>query len=1060
MKVFVLIATFLLSLFSGTANAQVPDEIQNPWITGINKLPARTSIWPASTITEASKTTYDNSSWVKSLNGSWQFHWSPDPDSRPVDFYKPTYNRSTWKTIPVPSTIERQGYGVPLYTNSVYPFKVDPPNVMGVPDSSYTTFNQRNPVGSYTRTFTVPESWSGNQILIHFAGVSSAAFVWVNGKQVGYTQGSRLPAEFDITSVVKKGENLLAVEVYKYCDGSYLEDQDYWRLTGMYRDVFLRMIPKVSLWDVYAEPKVDLESKQGKIALHYTAGNFTSKSAKNISLSVSILSPDGKPMNKVRSYPLNTIVSGFSSEMVLPDIELGKVQLWYDEKPVRYIVLVELKNKGKTIEAYKLPVAFRKLEVSGNKILFNGATLKIKGVNRHEFSRDQGWVVSKEQMIEELKLMKQGNINFVRTAHYPNDPRWYELCDEYGMMVLDEANVESHGLSYHKRVLPGDKPEWTFGCVDRMKRMVIRDRQFPCVVMWSLGNEAGFGDAFMEMRKTTHANDPEKRLIQYADMNLAGDVDSQTYPTIAWLKQHLAGKATRKGEQGQHTFEGQHGKYPSGKPFIMNEYCHAMGNSLGNISDYWELIYENDLLAGGFIWDWIDQALNKESCNSKSGFVYGGDFGDYPNNGNFCVNGIIGADLKPHPHYFEMQKVYQPIYLKLIKKEPLTIEIINHNYATNTSEYLFSYQLIEDGILTTEKVLPSIDVAPQHSQELVLADLEFDADKETFIKLAFKLKDDCVWANKNQLVAWEQFKISEGKPVQSKQQIDGKGKVILKENTSNYTISGEQFELVIDKSVGMISSLKYNAKAVISDKVHFNFWRALTDNDKGWKVDKKMGVWENEGENFTLKSIETSTLENGAIQLVSSYLFNSTQTKAQIIHMVFPDGKVQFDVDVDIPEGVPNVPRIGLQFVINENLENIEWYGRGPHENYFDRKTGAAIGIYQSTVSDWISPYVRPQENANRCDVRWIKLGSAGSGIQFSADAENPLSVSAWPYSQKTLSSAAHDFELRKSGQITVNIDHRQMGVGGDNSWGNPVMDKYQIKPGNYSYGFTLQQVK
>jgi beta-galactosidase len=563
----------------------------------------------------------------------------------------------------------------------------------------------------------------------------------------------------------------------------------------------------------------------------------------------------------------------------------------------------------------------------------------------------------------------------------------------------------------------------------------------------------------MEMRKVTLKNDPEQRLIQYADMNLAGDVDSQTYPTIEWLMQHLAGKAVRKGEQGQVTFEGQHGKYPSGKPFVMNEYCHAMGNSLGNISDYWEVIYKYDLFAGGFIWDWIDQALNKDASDIKSGFVYGGDFGDFPNNNNFCVNGIIGADLNPHPHYYEMKKVYQPVYFRLINQQPLTIEIINHNYAVNTNEYQFSYKIIQNGIVTGEKILPAVDLSPQETNTLVLDDLNFDRSAETYITLSFSLKNDCIWAEKNFVVAWEQFKLSGEKPGQTRNYVDSGGDMKLIDNNDNFSIEGVNFKAVIDKSSGLLSSLIYNNRSVISGTTRFNFWRALTDNDIGWKVDRKLGVWKVEGENYTLKNIEESRMEDGAIKIVSTYVFKTTLTTAKVEHTIFADGRIEVDAGFNIPDGTVNVPRIGLQFEISESLNKLEWYGRGPHENYFDRKTSAAIGIYKSTVNDWTTPYVRPQENGNRCDVQWINFSGYEGGIQFSAGSDNPLSVSAWPYSQDVLSKTTHDFELKKQNKIVVNIDHKQMGVGGDNSWGNPVMDKYQIKPGTYHYQFTIKQV-
>lgn len=1045
------------SLIAFNSFSQVPKEIQDPWKIGINKLPPRTAIWPSPDVDHAKSSKYEHNVWIQSLNGQWDFKWSPDPDSRPIDFYKNDFDRKSWETIPVPSTIERQGYGIPLYVNITYPFKVNPPMVMDTPDSTFSSFSQRNPVGSYTRTFIVPEDWSDKQIIVHFGGISSAAFVWVNGHKVGYTQGSRLPAEFDITQYVTKGENLMAVEVYKYCDGSYLEDQDFWRLSGIYRDVFLRAVPKVTLWDVYAEPKVDLDSKEGTISVHYSAANFTNKDSKKHSITLSVLSPSGVKIVDEKTFEIDRIQTGFNKELKLPGIPVGEVQLWFDEKPIQYTVQVELKNKKEAVEAYSLPVAFRKLEVSGNLMLLNGMPLKIRGVNRHEFEPDQGYVVSEEQMIKELKLMKQANINFVRTSHYPNDPRWYALCNKFGMMVMDEANLETHELSYHKRVLPGDKPEWMYGCVDRMRRMVIRDRQNPSVMMWSLGNEAGFGDTYLEMRKVTLENDPEQRLIQYADMNLAGDVDSQTYPSIDWLYQHINSKATRKGERGQISHEHQHGKYPSGKPFIMNEYCHAMGNSLGNISDYWEVIYAHDLLGGGFIWDWIDQAIWKEPSGTNNGFVYGGDFGDFPNDGNFCVNGIIGADLIPHPHYKELQKVYQPVYFKMIQNQPLTIDLTNHNQAINTNEYQFTYQIIEDGNVVKTQIMAAMDLAPLEKKQFVFDELEYDADKETFITLAFSLKRDASWAEKDFVVAWEQFKLSEGTkdPVHVSTPIGNK--LSVKENENSYAVTGDDFEAVFNKSTGMLSNLSYNGVPIVMNEVQFNFWRALTDNDEGWKVDQKMGVWKDEGTNFTLTCFEIDSIIQNSLTVVSSYTFNETQSTANVRQTILNNGAISFDVQIQIPEGVANVPRIGLQFEMNKILSDVEWYGRGPHENYLDRKTSAAFGIYSSSVDEWITPYVRPQENANRSDVRWINLGNDGSEVHFLAHGKQPMSVSAWPYTQEMLENATHDFELVEHDNLILNIDMKQMGVGGDNSWGLPVMEKYQVKPGSYSYQFVLQ---
>ncbi|MEI7421407.1 MAG: glycoside hydrolase family 2 TIM barrel-domain containing protein [Prolixibacteraceae bacterium] len=1052
----IILAFASVLLCASLANAQKNDW-ENEEIFGINKLPARTTIWPSPTLEDARHSDYENSLWVKSLNGTWSFHWSPDPQSRPVDFYKPEFSRKGWAAIQVPSTIERQGFGIPLYTNSTYPFKANPPFVMDEPDPKYTTFTQRNPVGSFCRNFLVPENWKGKRIILHLAGASSGTYVYLNGHKVGYSQDSRLPAEFDLSDFLIHGENFLAIETYKYCDGSYLEDQDYWRFSGIFRDVFIRAVPQKSLWDLYAQPILNLEKKQGCIALHYSPVNFSDKPDEGYSVDVSVTSPSGSQTLVNKSFRLGPFTTGFGSEVSLPEIDLGKIQLWYDEKPVQYSVLVELKQNSKVIEAYKLPVAFRKIEVSGNTLLLNGEKFKIRGVNRHEFSPNQGWTISREQMIRDLQLMKQANINFVRNAHYPNDPRFYELCDQYGIMVLDEANVESHGMSYHRRILPGDQPGWTAACVDRMKRMVIRDRQFPCVLMWSLGNEAGYGNAFLKMREATRENDPELRLIQYADMNLAADVDSQTYPTIEWLKQHLQGKAARKGEHGESSNEEQHGKYPSGKPFLLNEYCHSMGNSLGNFSDYWDLIYQNEMLIGGFTWDWIDQGLWKNPKDPTSGFVYGGDFGDYPNNNNFCINGLIGPDRKVHPHYYELQKVYQPVSFRLISNNPLTVEITNRLHTSNLNEYDFKYELIADGEKLIRGLLKPVDIASLVTKKQVLSDeIKLGPKKEYFLTVQLILKKDCKWAKQGDIVAWEQFQIPGQQPTPENAPVASVKPLKTEETKDHFIIKGENFTVKLDRSTGLISEYIKGSRPVISDKVRFNFWRALTDNDLGWKVDKKMQKWEKEAANYRLIHFTMEQSKENIVLLTSSYLFGNTNSTAKIQHLIYPDGKIRLNFEMDIPETSPNVPRIGLQFEIDKGLQEIAWFGRGPHENYLDRKTSAAVGLYHSTIKEWITPYVRPQENANRTEVRWISFGKGNMQIQFQAEGERTFSVSAWPYTQEILAQTAHNYELKEHLRTVVNIDCAQMGVGGDNSWGLPVLDQYQLKTGKYQYSFSI----
>ena len=1036
--------------------AQIPPEIQDANIIGINKLPPRTAIWPAPSAQDAQNTNYEHSVWVKSLNGKWDFFWSPDPQSRPVNFYKPEFNRNDWKKIKVPSIIERQGYGTPLYVNSTYPFKVNPPFIMDEPNHKYTTFKQRNPVGSFCRTFLLPEEWGNDkEIILHLAGAGPAAFIWINGEKVGYTQDPRLPAEFSINKYLKKGENLLAIEVYKYCDGSYLEDQDFWRLSGIFRDVFIRAVPKISLWDIYAQPELDLSSHKGKINLHYTPANFTEKRDSDYKINISVFSPLGKKLVN-KNFKIKDFAPGFGKESKLPAIELDTVQLWYDESPIQYKVLVELSKKGKTIEAYKLPVAFRKIEVDGNKILLNGKKFKIRGVNRHEFSPDQGWVISKEEMIKDLELMKRGNVNFIRNAHYPNDPRWYELCDQYGIMIMDEPNIESHGLSYLRKVLPADLPEWSKACIDRMQRMVIRDRQYPCVTMWSLGNEAGYGNAFVEMRKITHRYDPELRLIQYADMNRVADIDSQTYPTADWLRQHLKGKAVRKGERGESTSIEQHGKYPSGKPFLLSEYAHAQGNSLGDLIDYWELIYKHDMLIGGFIWDWVDQALWKDPSNPSAGYLYGGDFGDFPNDKNGCIDGLISADRIPHPHYYEMQKVYQPVAFRLIDNQPLTIDVTNRLLTTDLNKYDFKYQIQENGKITSEGILPEISVSPCSSRKITLPDhIRYDLKKESFLKISMQLREPEIWAKEGFTVAWEQFKLNDIKPSITLAMPKASNPAILYESDTLYTIKGDFFEVKFNRKNGMLSSYSINNKELIKVPVRFNFRRALTDNDRGWKVGEKMKIWQDAGLCYTVQQFQIISSDKDKTVIKGEYTFTDSKATATIEHSIFANGTIEIDYNISIPQDLPNIPRIGLQFEIEKELQNIDWYGRGPHENYIDRESGAAIGIYQTTLNQWTTPYVRPQENSNRGGIRWLRFSQGTHQLQFSAVGE-PFCASAWPYTISTLEQTTHDFELKMHNNIIVDIDCNQMGVGGDCSWGLPVLQKYQIKPGKYQYKFII----
>ncbi len=1027
-----------------TASADVPAEIEDASITQINKLDPRSSYWPLPP--DAAPTLqYADSPWVKSLNGTWHFHWSADPKGRATDFVDDPASVDGWaERIKVPATWEREGYGTPLYVNIKYPFHVDPPRVMGEPDPQFTSHDERNPVGTYARKFRVPDDWTDDmRIILHFGGVRSAMFVWVNGTQVGYSEGSRLPAEFDITDHVHEGDNRLVVQVYKFSDASYLEDQDFWRLSGIYRDVFLCAVPRHGLWDVYAKPSVDLETETGFASLQFVALPDS-----NLDVRTRWLDPEGREI------------------AVGNQVRIEDVQLWSPDHPAIYTADVQVDSNHKTIQRFYLPVGFRHLGIDNGILKLNGTPLKIRGVNRHEFDPVTGYVMTPELMRQDAKLMKQANINFVRTAHYPHDPRWYRICDEMGLMLMDEANVESHGLSYHKRVLPGDQPDWSDAVDQRMRRMVVRDRQHPSVMMWSLGNEAGYGNAFTRMYKTCREHDPEKRLIQYADMNLAADVDSQTYPDIQWLQDHVAGKAKRKSERGKPSSAEQHGPYPSSRPFLMNEYAHAMGNSVGNLADYWETIHQHPMLVGGFIWDWVDQALYAEPDDPNSGFRYGGDFGDFPNDSNFCINGLIGADRRPRPHYWEVQKVYQNVRFDDWKPSASTITVHNDFASNNLNDFQWRFVIFRNGHPWKDGRLSAPDVSAGRSGSVDLSPITAvldsigDSVNEYHLRINVVQSSATTWAPADHVVAWQMYAVP-GQPSCTPTLEFANGKT--ESDDLGITVSNDSASFHVDATTGRIDHWIVGQETLLRDPMRWHFTRVWTDNDLGWKADAKMAAWADAEESINVTELTVSTDDGIPVVKVSAELLDG-QIQLRSQYKMTESGGIAatFRYHPVSNQAIVDPARLGHQLSIPSQFGHIEWFGGGPHENHWDRKTSAALGRYRSTIADWVTPYVRPQENSNRGDVRQIQfVADDGRTIEFQATHGQPLSVSAWPYTEDDLRRAQHNDELPIRDTITINLDHRQMGVGGDNSWGLPVNKPYRIDPmRTYEWGFvmTLQQ--
>jgi beta-galactosidase len=1043
---------------------------QNQKVFGINKLPPRNTAWPCPDAKSAWKSNYDNSPWVLSLNGSWDFHWAPDPDSRPQKFFSPDFDASAWKKITVPSCWELEGlkidpvgqnnYGVPIYTNSTYPFSVKQiPKILDEPNKTYTAYTQRDPVGSYRKYFQIPANWGHGRTIIHFAGISSAMYLWVNGHKVGYSENSRLPAEFDITGYLKTGKNLLAVEVYRWSDGSILEDQDMWRLSGIFRDVFIYHTPDVSLWDFFVNTRLDDALQNARIGLNYTLRNNSAANTGNLHIRLSLRTPDGKLVNN--GTLLNKAVvsgKGFNKEDSTSFVLIKHPLLWTSETPNIYDAMVELVQNGKVIEARRVDIGFRKIEVRDKQLFINGVSIKIKGVNRHESDPEGGYTLTRQKMIKDLMLIKQANLNFVRTSHYADDPRWYELCNRYGLFLMDENNLETHGISYHKRILPGDDTVWKPAVLDRMQRMVVRDRNNPSIIIWSLGNEAGYGNDFLAMRETARKADPELRPIHYADMNRAADFDSQTYPTTTWLLQHVNNKAIRTGEHGELGTMEQHGPYPSGKPFIANEYAHAEANSLGNLQDYWDVFEKYPMLLGGFIWEWADQSLYKtDSATGKRFFAYGGDFGDQPNDGMHCIKGLVSGDRIPRPHYWEGKKVFQYIKATADDITEGSIRIRNKYFFIPLTDFTSDWVLNENGIPIAKGTLPQLNTKPGEEQTVTIpwGKRVWKPGSEYFITVNFRLRTDKPWAKAGQIMAWDQLSISAPKAEPMAKSNSEKVKLI--KDASGWTASVNGIVAKVDAVHGWLSSFTVNGKENLSAPLRPNFWRVPTDNDLGWKVPENMGAWKNAVTHAALQSLDGVITDEGAqITAICKLPMDSTYTR--LVYILKSDGTLKIKLLLNIGNKAPEIPRIGVTFGIPGEWKEIRWYGRGPQENYRDRKTGYAVGLYQTDVNNWITNYVRPQDNANHTDVRWVNFANEkGNGLQINS-VNDVFGVTAWPYTQEDLATTTHDYLLPHRDFITVNVDGYQMGVGGDISWGLPVHPEYRIiAKGKYSFEVELK---
>jgi len=1010
---------------------RIPDW-ENPKVVDRNKEPAHVTLIPYADEESALLGERGRSPWFSLLNGEWRFYMARNPDDSPKGFYEEGFDETGWDAIQVPSSWQMLGYDRPIYTNVRYPFPANPPYVP----------HDDNPTGLYRREFMIPDEWRDRRIFIVFDGVDSALYLWINGEMAGYSQDSRLPAEFDITPYIHSGGNTVAVQVLRWSDGSYLEDQDMWRMSGIFRDVYIFATPNVHIRDFLVRTELDAKCEDAVLKVLTKIRNYSGNRLGGYSLEVGLLDADGKPAfegpirHAVREVRAGDEIFIHSEQQVRSPLK------WSAGNPQLYSLLITLKDdEGRLLEAESCKVGFRKVEVEGGRILINGVPVLLKGVNRHEHDDVRGKAITVESMVTDIKLMKQFNFNAVRTAHYPNDPTWYDLCDKFGIYVIDEANIECHGLASFwgtgSRREPANDPEWLNAFMERCVRMVERDKNHPCVIMWSLGNESGYGPNHDAAAGWIHGFDPT-RLVHYeGTIHVVGkvspvvDVISVMYPTIDMLIE-LAENPD------------------DDRPIIMCEYAHSMGNSTGNLKEYWETVHGHRRLCGGFIWDWVDQGLLRKTEDGREWWAYGGDFGDEPNDRDFCINGLVWPDRKPHPAMWECKKIFQPIEVEAIDLKAGEVRVINGYDFNDLSGLDIAWELRADGTTLERGQLPTLRTPAGGSQRTHIP-FTMPALKpgvEYWLTLRFTTSGKSLWADRGHEVAWSQFKMPFDVPEGPALELKAMPSLDVRESPKVVEISGDGFSLAFDRERGRMTSLRCGDSELIRMGPQFNAWRAPTENDT-----PSMAVgWRNFGLDRIVHEIEGVRVDRIGPQL--SHIRVESRASAPDVkegfrcnydYAIYGSGDIVMDIDVIPNDGLPPLPRIGLQLCMPGEYNTITWYGRGPQENYIDRKEGAPVGTYSGTVDEQYVPYIMPQENGNKTDVRWASLTDKnGRGLLV---VGMPLfEVSAHHFTTEDLTKAKHTFELKRREDITLNLDYRQSGLGGA-SCGPDTLPRYQVKP-------------
>lgn len=1029
---------------------------ENPQIFNLGQIKPHANFIPFSTVNElfaSSSFRRSKSNWVMSLNGQWKFHWVKKPVDRPKNFFEDDFDVKDWDEIEVPANWELQGYGTPIYVNDRYPFPKNPPHIP----------HEYNPVGSYKKSFIVPKDWDGKEIFIQFGAVKSAAYFWLNGQFLGYNQDSKTPVEFDITNYLREGENSISVEVYRWSDGAYLECQDFWRLSGIEREVFLWASPKVGISDFFVTADLDDNVENGNLNIEIKIEDYDKIIEKPAyRVKCQLFDRENLLLEEIVHYLEGSEIIANHTDAscsILANRVIKTPQQWTAETPYLYQLAIILENEsGEILQVVGCKVGFRKLEIKNGQLLVNGKAITIKGVNRHEHDEVNGHVITEKDMLADIQLLKQYNFNAVRASHYPNHARWYELCDEYGLYIVDEANIEAHGMGacfqrpFDAKAHTSALEDWEDAHLDRVKRMFERTKNHPCIIAWSLGNEAGNGKNMHQAYKWIRQRD-EFRPTQYeqAGEEKNTDIVCPMYPKIEQIIEY----AERTND----------------RPLIMCEYAHAMGNSVGNLQKYWDAIDRYPNLQGGFIWDWQDQGLLAKTEDGKSYWKYGGDFGgaDVPSDNNFCINGLLFPNREIHPALLEVKKVYQNIKVEIIDLAKGRFKIYNLFDFIPLENIWMEAHLVKNGKPIHHLRMDNFYILPKENMEIDLSTLLSSKEEkgEHFINLNFYLLKDEPMIPAGHEIAVFQFELQADASSVKRDDVALKP-LVIKEKQDIYILEGNDIFIQFSKETGLLEQYSFQENTLLQKGATPNFWRAPIDNDLGNLMMLRLNNWKEASQNRILEKMTVEIISEQEILIKSIFLLPAVQLTYTLSYQIFSNGEIevkgQFLPFDQQEKKLPELPRFGLTLELPLEFEQIEWYGRGPHENYSDRKTSALIGVHNSTIADQYHPYIRPQENGNKIENRWLTLtNNKGVGLKiigrplfdFSAQKYTTDDFDIGP-SEKPF---RHTYDLVPKDFITLHLDYGQMGIGGDDSWGAHTHEEFKLFPKEYVVHFILQPI-